>query len=90
MWCFGEGIGWWSWIGGIWMLIVGGGIIGLITWGIITLTRQNRNVVDSNAFELVKNRYAKGEITKEEFEQYKKDLRQYMNWPRCKDNKRML
>ena len=57
------------------MLIVGGGIIGLITWGIIALTRQNRNVTDSTALEITKDRYAKGEITKEEFEQYRKDLR---------------
>ncbi len=53
-------------------------IIGLIVWGIVALTR--RGAFKSNADEkktpldIAKERYAKGEISKKEFEQIKKDL----------------
>ena len=73
MWCFGEGIGWWSWFGGFWMLIFGG-LIALIVWGINRLTRHDTAKVKNNALDLAKERYARGEISKEEFEQIKKDL----------------
>jgi putative membrane protein len=74
MWCFGEGLGWWPWFGSFWMLIVGGGLIALIVWGISRLTRQNSHVTGNIHLETAKERYAKGEITKEEYDQYKKDL----------------
>ncbi len=53
-------------------------VIGLIIWGIARMSShggytsgQNRG---SNALNIVKERYAKGEINKEEFEQLKKTL----------------
>ena len=74
MWCFGEGISWWPWLGGLWTLIIGGGLIALIVWGISRLTHQHGTVTKSSSLDIVGERYAKGEITKEEYEQYKKDL----------------
>lgn len=74
MWCFGEGIGWWSWLGGLWMLIVGGGLIALIIWGINRTTRNNNFTSKSSALDIAEKRYAQGEITKDEYEQYRKDL----------------
>ena len=74
MWCLGEGIGWWSWFGGIWMVLVGGGLITLITWGTMYLSRKNRTISDDSALNIAKGRYARGEITKEEYEQFRKDL----------------
>lgn len=75
MWCFNEGVGLWSWFGGLWMVVLGGGLIALIVWGITRVTRQDRVHVSSNALDTVKERYARGEINKEEFEQIRKDLR---------------
>ena len=75
MWCFNEGFGLWSWFGWLWMVVLGGGLIALIVWGITRITRQDRVHVSSNALDLARERYARGEINKEEFEQIKKDLR---------------
>ena len=75
MWCFGEGTNWWPWLGGLWMFIVGGGLIALIVWGVSRLTQQNSSAINnSSALDTAKERYAKGEITKEEYIQYKQDL----------------
>jgi putative membrane protein len=53
---------------------------GLIIWGIVAMVRyfatHNRGVPDQNdsALEILKRRYAKGEISKQEYEEKKKDL----------------
>ena len=54
-------------------------IIGLIIWGIVTITNNNRNQRNyfppqEEALEILKKRYARGEITREQFEQMKRDL----------------
>jgi putative membrane protein len=63
---------------GGWMFIIWVLIIGLIIWGVIGLTRRGASVADKpekNApLDTVRERYARGEISKEEFEQIKKDL----------------
>ena len=53
----------------------------LVIWGIIALIRwfaavagNNPPVQGSSSLEILKQRYARGEINKEEFEQKKKDL----------------
>ena len=74
MWCFSEGFSWWPWFGGFWMFIVGGGLIALVAWGISRLTRQSNAVTINSPLDKAKERYARGEITKEEYDQYKKDL----------------
>ena len=78
-WMMGEfGMGWWMPI--IWIVI-----IGLIAWVVITLTRRagSTNSQDSNkpisALEILKERYARGEIGKEEYEDKKKDLTQVVH-----------
>ena len=74
MWFMHEGIGWWPLFGGIWMLIFWGGLIGLIAWGISRLTRRDGSAPKHNPLDVAKERYARGEINKEEFERIKKDL----------------
>ncbi|MFC2068242.1 SHOCT domain-containing protein [Chloroflexota bacterium] len=75
MWGMHEFGGWWMLFGGVWMLIFGGGvIIGLIVWGIIKLTKSGENTPTNSPLDIAKQRYARGEINKEEFEQIKKDL----------------
>lgn len=75
MWYGMMGFGGWMiivWI--IWIVI-----IGLIVWGVVALARRGGS--RSNAgekedpFDIAKKRYAKGEISKKEFEQIKKDLK---------------
>jgi putative membrane protein len=72
---------WWNW-GNWWgmglmtlfMVLFWGGVIALIIW---LIARSRRNQVSgekSGPIEIAKERYAKGEITREQFEQLKKDL----------------
>ena len=73
---WGSGMGW---FGGIIMLIfciaVIVGIILLIRWLIIsTKTTSHGTSSGDSALEILKRRYARGEIDKQEFEEKKKDL----------------
>ena len=42
--------------------------------GTMYLSRKNRPISDDSALNIAKGRYARGEITKEEYEQFRKDL----------------
>jgi len=74
MWFMHDVGSWWGLLGGVWMFIFWGGLIALIVWGFSRLTQQNNPTIKSSALDTVKERYAKGEITKEEYVQYKNDL----------------
>ena len=74
MWYMHEGMGWWMVFGGMWMVFFWGGLIALIVWGISKLTGRNRTIEKQHPIEITKERYAKGEISREEYEQIKKDL----------------
>ena len=74
MWNFGEGMGWWVMFGSLWMVIFWGGLIALIVWGITKLSRQSVPISKHDPLNIAKERYAKGELSREEFEQVKKDL----------------
>jgi putative membrane protein len=78
MWYWHEGMGWWMVFGGIWMLVFWGAIIALIVWGARKLTERSdsgRSTTEKpDPLDIAKERYARGEISKEEFEQIKKDL----------------
>jgi putative membrane protein len=72
----GWGMGWFGMIFMIifWILLIIG-MIFLIKW-LIQSTRHDKAGVSGNgrAFEILKERYARGEIDKDEFESKKKDL----------------
>ena len=74
MWYMHDGVGWLMAFGGIWMLLFWGGLIALIVWLIVKFTRQSGQPQKQNLLDITKERYAKGEISKKEFEQLKKDL----------------
>jgi putative membrane protein len=66
--------------GGVWIMAIMMVIFwGLIIWGIVALVRYlNRNgrseSRDNSALEILKRRYAQGEINKDEFEEKRKAL----------------
>ena len=63
---------------GGWMIIVWVVIIALIIWGVVALVRRGSSTPDTSQkrdpLDIAKERYAKGEITKEEFEEIRKNL----------------
>ena len=72
MWDFGAG--WWWPFGGVFMILFWVGLIVLIVWGVIKLSKGSETSSKKEPLDIAKERYAKGEISKEEFEQIKKDL----------------
>lgn len=65
---FGMGYGW----------IIAFVCLVIIVWIIVTISLRisNRKESGKSAMDTLKERYAKGEISKEEFERIKKDLMQ--------------
>jgi len=64
------------WFGGGFMWIFWIMLIFAIFWGAKALTSNGKNTSgkQNSAIDILKDRYAKGEIDKEEFEQKRKDL----------------
>ena len=69
----GFGMGAFGWLG---MLLFWGFIaLGIVyLWRSLELSRKQGDNSNSNALDIAKERYAKGEISKEEFDQLKHDL----------------
>ena len=78
---YGYGYGMMGGFGGMWFMPIFMIIFwGLVIWGIVALVRgqseprsSDSSKLDS-ALDVLKRRYARGEINKEEFEEKKKDL----------------
>ena len=70
-WGMGLGMSWW-WIIGIIAIII-------IVWLIVKAINQNKNATppsfnNKTPLDILKERYARGEINKQEFDERKKDL----------------
>lgn len=75
MWDMHDGWGWWMLIGWIWMVV----FWGLIIWAVFAIigrlgggkgSETNR----SSAMSILEERFARGEIDREQFEEMKKTL----------------
>ncbi len=87
LWAQERGYGWWSggypmgWMWGAWgigmmlmMLLFWGLVIAAIVLGVRWLVGQPKVSQPDSALEILRQRYARGEINREEFEQKKRDL----------------
>ena len=70
-WGYGSMMGWFG--GGIMMIVFWALFIALIVW-IVREVSGRHSHSSSQALAILKERYARGEISKEEFESKKKDL----------------
>jgi uncharacterized membrane protein len=62
-------------LAGILFVLFWGALIWFIVWGINKATGHgNSTTTITSPLEIAKGRYARSEITKEQFEQFKKDL----------------
>ena len=80
MWYWHDHMADWAFGGGWFMFLFWIVIIGLIVWGIVNLNKNgNLNVGGTtigrrDPLEIAKERYARGEITAEEFDTIRKNL----------------
>lgn len=82
MWEVDHDTGWWMLWGGLMMILFWGTIIGLVVWAIQALTRRESSQTQPfrpgapqpSALDIAEERYARGDITRTEFEQIKRDL----------------
>ncbi len=78
MWYWGE----WGWLAAalmmLFMVLFWGGIIALIAWLVIRTTRSASHGStipgEQSPLDIARERYAKGEISRDEFERIRKDL----------------
>ena len=67
-----------GWFGGIfmiafWVLVIAG-VVFLVRWLVVSSRKSERGSGGDSPLEILKSRYARGEINKEEFEGKKKAL----------------
>lgn len=75
MWWFWSNWGWWGMLLNMLLMIVfWGGLIALVVWIVVRLARTGQQPTSQMPLDIARTRYARGEITKEEFERLKKDL----------------
>jgi putative membrane protein len=67
-------MGWWMTFGGIIFVLFWVGVIALIVWFTKKTGDRGETSEKKNPLNIAKERYAKGEISKEEFDKIKEDL----------------
>ena len=67
-------MGGFGWLGMLTMLLFWIGVIALVIWGLNTLFSARQASVEPDALEILKRRYARGEISREEFVQAREAL----------------
>ncbi len=72
-WGYGMGWGWSIIMMAFWISVIVG-IIFLIRWVVLSSDRKRETKSEDSAMDILRNRYARGEINKEEFEEKKNAL----------------
>ncbi len=76
MWDGHDGMGWWMLFGSVWFVL----LWGLIIWAVVTVVskfgggRSSEGGREDSPLEIATRRYARGEITKDQFDQIRRDL----------------
>ena len=70
----GGGMGFWMVFNMIFWLLIIIGIIFLIFWAVNKFRESEQKPEEESALEILKKRYARGEINKEEFEEKKRNI----------------
>jgi putative membrane protein len=73
MYGYHYGMGWMLVSLVFWILLIAGAVL-LVLWIIGKSGRGTRVRVEESALDILKKRYARGEITKEQYEEMKKDI----------------
>jgi putative membrane protein len=76
MWGYYGGDWWWMLFGGFFMLLFWGAVIGLIVWGVRQFTRGREGdaTLRETPLQIARRRFARGEITREQFEELKQGM----------------
>ena len=72
MWGEHDGMGWWMLFGSVWFVVFWGFVIWLFAR--VLGRSDSRESREDTALEILKRRYARGEITKEEYEDMRRDI----------------
>jgi putative membrane protein len=70
----GGGMGVWMFLGTIFWILVIVGIVLLVVWGVQKGGGGGVGRAEESAMEILKKRYVRGEISKQEYEEKKRDL----------------
>jgi putative membrane protein len=71
MWHMDDGMGWWMLLGSVWFVF----FWGLVIWAVLRVTSgPGRSTTEASPLDIARTRYARGEISREEFEQLQRDL----------------
>lgn len=73
MWHSGDGMGWWMVIGSVWMVFFWVAIAWLF-FRFFARGDSSTTASSESALDIAKRRYASGEISREQFEQLRRDL----------------
>lgn len=73
-----------GWPGLLLVLLLWGGAIVLALWGVSSLFPTGRVHIEANALEILRQRYARGEISRQELLQASETLRQPEAEPLCR------
>lgn len=78
MWHDADGMGWWMLWGAFMMIFFWGGLIALVVWAVRSFSGDRSGGQSggstNDALTVAQERYARGEISREEFLQIKSDL----------------
>jgi putative membrane protein len=71
MWHMDDGMGWWMLLGSVWFVF----FWGLVIWVVLRVTSGlGRSTTEASPLDIARTRYARGEISRDEFELLRRDL----------------